>query len=360
MGDVNTEESRPNLIHSKSYPASVTEISPMLLEKRKGSFVAEGPDCADVRVPLHIRTTPTAKLTSEAASRILFKKSHTCGSLFAKCGCNNENEPRVPLLQTFSNPYPTTTKRSSNPSIPDIHAITESKRFSNPEIKVEKNLGSTSPRTTKNSPVITSVYHNHPEIPYPIVTVKVAPEESSNERNLNSDKLHHQKSVSFCYDPYFNENQAKAELLNKKSNQDNLEYLKYTALAYEKQVEKTEKVEKIYKDFGVIGPMGNGVTSARRSSKNSSSDSESVQQIRKNSKLMCLDTRGNKSTGIPEDYEYLKAIVPRLEKELSNLEIRYGGLQAELVQTKKELDCKETEVLRLQTEIHKLKVYFLS
>lgn len=254
---------------SRSYPASVAGLSEMLLR---------------------------AHQESPCDARALFKKSHTCGSLFAKCGCDY-----APV------------KRSSNPIAPSNHPQRlEAKRLSSPEIHDALNTRCSSERS-KNWSKRTNLVLNHPEIPFPVTA------DSNDEQDFAQKKA-------------------------------NLDYHRLNALAYEQQLCETEEAQKFLKEFGIFGPMGNGVA-VRRSSR--SSPEEALQQ-RKNSRS--LD--GRRSTGAHEDYEYLRSVVTRLKKELSELEVKYGSLQTELLQTQKNLEYKESEVLRLQREVHKLKVRF--
>lgn len=90
-----------------------------------------------------------------------------------------------------------------------------------------------------------------------------------------------------------------------------------------------------------MGPMGNGAASGRNCKPSPETEAH---HVRKNS----------------HHDEYLKNVVMRLKKELADLEVKYGALQTELLQTQKELHVRESEVLRLQREIHKLKVSIVS
>ena len=134
----------------------------------------------------------------------------------------------------------------------------------------------------------------------------------------------------------------------------NLDYHKYNALAYECSASKDEEAKKFLSDFGIFGPMGNGVTTVLRRSSRNSIDGDVIQQIRKNSKNLVDAKRRNSSA--QEEHEYLKTVVARLKKELAEQDVKYGALQSELFETRKDLTCKESEVIKLQREIHKLKV----
>lgn len=280
------------------YPASVGELTAMIGHARKESF----PECAS------FQSTPEG-------ARAFFKKSHTCGSLYAKCGCNNDS----PFIQTYSTPSPepppSPSKRGSTPVIATIYPRSDTKRLSNPEI---------------NKTVIkANVYLNHPEITFPIpVELPKAP--NSLPTSIDLDEI-------------------------KKSN---LDYHKYNALVYESTGTKDQEAKKFLSDFGIFGPMGNGVATTLRRSSKSSVDGDVIQQIRKNSRNLVDSKR--RHSGAQEENDYMKTLVARLKKELSVLEVKYGTLQTELYDTRKELTCKDSEVVKLQREIHKLKVSLIS
>lgn len=325
--------------NTKTYPPSVTKISNMILEAHKKSL----PECPEYSE--HSNITRTSDLLDTPpqteVSRAVFKKSHTCGSLFAKCSCNNENQTKPKLYKSFTHSFiDNKIKRSSSPAVlTDIRNKSEAKRFSNPDLStsLNNNIKQSEIRYKKNSnTVIKQVYLNHPEINFPI-TVEI-----QNDPEKNCDII----------------------VPNRNNNlTSNLDYHKYTALSYENN-NKCEVVEKkpedpaskFLKDFGIFGPMGNGVSSIRKTSKGSN-DSDVIQRIKKSSKIMCIDAKRN--LNLPEDYEYLKTIVPRLENELSELECKYATIQSELLNSKKEILYKENQILRLQREIHKLKVSLL-
>lgn len=117
-----------------------------------------------------------------------------------------------------------------------------------------------------------------------------------------------------------------------------------TVLAYENHRRNSEEARKFLEEFGILGPMGNGVTAVRHKP---SQDPLEHLPIRKTT---------NSKSPLGEDYDYLKSVVSRLKEELSDLEIKYAAAQTELVQTHKQLECKESEVVKLQREVHKLKV----
>lgn len=291
----------------------------------------------------------------------VFKKSHTCGSLFAKCSCYNDKaEGRSPLLQTFSHPTAENYiihKKSSNP----LHYSTVSatkpttKRLSNPELTHKQETGprKSSSRSTQN------LYLCHPEIPYPIPIPRkhLQPNYLGDKNNALSKSVpkHFESSCREVDEnsQYISNYTENFHFSSNKIGQSNIEYHKYNAIAYQEQLE--DPAQKFFKESGIFGPMGNGVGAIR---KNSGISAEvDVEQIRKVSKTMCVDNlKKNSAVLVADDDEYLKTIISNLKKELSDNEIKVGTLEKDLIQAKKVLRAKESEVLKLQREVHKLKV----
>jgi hypothetical protein len=58
----------------------------------------------------------------------------------------------------------------------------------------------------------------------------------------------------------------------------------------------------------------------------------------------------------PDDYDYLKGLVPQLKREAKNWEAKSDSLETEVLELRRELRMREQEVVRLQREVHKLKV----
>lgn len=310
----------------KTYPASVTELSALLVQAHKESLG----DCAVEQNP-----------NNDTSPRVTLKKAHTCGSLFAKCGCNND---ACTLLQTFS--HPTTEpphKRSSNPSISVTYCAKNfPKRLSNPEINEKSDDASLSPSASHKSSgaVIGSVINGglkHPDIPYPIEIPK--------ESRTGDAKLQ-RRSVSFCN----NQPIDRSALVDRKKEEENLKYHKYTALSYG-SFDNTHPAHKFFKEFGIFGPMGNELSNVVRKNSNiPHTESENCHPaIRSSSKIMCLDTNRRKDSIQREDYEQLKVKVVHLQKELSE-----GKRQIEHLRN--DLGISESEVLKLRRENHKLKV----
>lgn len=60
---------------------------------------------------------------------------------------------------------------------------------------------------------------------------------------------------------------------------------------------------------------------------------------------------------LTEDYEYLRnTAVPNLKRELSEYEIKVATYEDEVVQLRSIIKSRDDEILKLKTEIHKLKV----
>ncbi|XP_021934867.1 cGMP-dependent protein kinase, isozyme 1 isoform X2 [Zootermopsis nevadensis] len=57
----------------------------------------------------------------------------------------------------------------------------------------------------------------------------------------------------------------------------------------------------------------------------------------------------------PEEYGYLKGLVPQLKREAKDWEAKSDSLEAEVFGLRRELRMREQEVIRLQREVHKLK-----
>ena len=60
---------------------------------------------------------------------------------------------------------------------------------------------------------------------------------------------------------------------------------------------------------------------------------------------------------IKDEYEcLLNTYIPKLKRELSDSELRATALEDEVANLKSDLKSRDEEILRLKTEIHKLKV----
>lgn len=214
INNVMMEESQHNLSSQTFKLYSSTDVSTML------GHAMRTPD-APTGAP------PPSVEQQEDEPRAFFKKSHTCGSLFAKCGCDDRTPlPNRANLSPEPPPSPT-TKRGSTPAIATIYPKPETKRLSNPEINKTTNQ--------QSNVIKANVYLNHPEITFPIPV------------EVPQDGARLQTSIDH------------AEI--KKSN---LDYHKYNVLAYESSANKDDEANKFLSDFGIFGNMGNGVTAALR------------------------------------------------------------------------------------------------
>ncbi|KRT86120.1 hypothetical protein AMK59_2524, partial [Oryctes borbonicus] len=324
----------------KTYPTSVTELSALLVQAHKGSLG----DCSAQDTPpaspidgggvLH----PTS-ISSEGSLTAPLKKGHICGSLFAKCGCSNETNC-TPLLQTFSHPTiaketETPRKRSSNPSIPSNYNNNSSrtfpKRLSNPEINEQSEIAGQKTSKSVIRPINGCL--KHPDIPYPIEI----PRESR-----SCDVKPQRRSVSFSNNQVID----RAALADKRKEEENLKYHKYTALSYG-NFDTTNPAHKFFKEFGIFGPMGGELSSIIRKSSNISSgnDGNNCQSGKTSPKIMCGDSNRRKESHQQEDHEYVKIKVMKLERDLSEAKRQIEHLRNELT-------VSETEVLKLQRENH--------
>lgn len=304
-------------VTSKKYPASVIQVSKML-------------DCAHKNtLPLSTSTTQVSSTSRISVGTRLFKNSHTCGSLYAKCGCKDDSNNS---LDTFNVVQFSRHKRASNPYIEEFYK-SETKRFSSPDINVGKSppvcQTSKLQECSKKATYKANVYLNHPEINFPIPVV------ITNKEDCDTPVPNLSKSLPSTLIP---------EL------KSNLDYHKFTALGYESHhlSKKEEEAQKFLQDFGIITPMGNGA-SLKKSSR-SSIDEETIQQIRKTSKTR---VRTSVST---QELEHLKVVNERLMKDLAELELKYENVTKKLYDIKHEFNIKNTTILKQQREIHKLKV----
>lgn len=269
----------------------------------------------------------------ENAPRGVFKKSHTCGSLFAKCNCYNESkEGRTPLLQTFSHPVSESYTSIRKTSAPKIQSSAGAKHL----------VPSNTPTTTSKKLTL-PLSLNHPEIPIQNNSIAVS-KTFSERRNTYS------RSV-----PKYFESQIQhpryAGLINDYSNNF---FSNQTINGSGQNIALLDdQAQQYFKESGIFGPMGNGVATIRR---NSILNENPIGQSGKVSKTMCIGESKRKNSGVPGDYEYIKSVVTQLKKELSDNEIKVGNLEKDLIQAQKELKSKESEVVKLQSEVHKLKV----
>lgn len=313
---INTAEMpEDQLITPQKYPDSVTELSNMLVHAHKDS------------IPLPPSSPRVSGPGGRSASTRLFKKSHTCGSFFANCGCKD-------VADTLDAIQFSQDKRDSGSGIENFFH-SDNKRLSNPEIsagKVPQSCYKPKLQKCTQKPIYTAnIYLNHPEINFPI-PVELKKKDCDKPVPKQSKSL----PSNLCPD-----------LKNK------LDYHKYTALSYESYhlTQKQEEAQKFLQDFGILTPMGNGASLKKNSL--GSIDDETIQQIRKNSRTRDLRKRNSISL---EEYEHMKAVNDRLQKDLADLEVKHETICKDQACLRKELNAKDNTILKLQREVHKLKV----
>lgn len=60
---------------------------------------------------------------------------------------------------------------------------------------------------------------------------------------------------------------------------------------------------------------------------------------------------------IADDYEYLRnTVIPNLKRELSEYEIKVATMEDDITSLRAVIKSRDDEILKLKTEIHKLKV----
>lgn len=413
----------------------------------------ETPVEVDGAVSLPSHTTPANSISVTAGVVTSSAKVHTCGSLFAKCRCDDLSGEgsgagkalEIPttvkqgskivaaghhctgstditstlfsnsvdnkfLVKTSANVLPKrstsvsslshsfssysryNTTSVTSPISVSTTAITSSsssgKRFSDPDI--HKSTGGRLSVIARDLKGL-----QHPDIPYAI-TPEVLDRElqlggkiggalgRKGSNSAGEPRRHlprYSKHISIDLD-YNTQSSPTTSPLSTSQRSLNLDYHKYNALAYEEQgcnntVEQPLRpasaqgihtggnkgcttsgqvvdpvAHQFLRDFGIFGPMGNGVGHSSSSARKTSSSTADQQNGNLATATSNALFRRRNST---LEYERLKGVVVRLEREFGELEGRYGDVQGELFQCSKELKCKEQEIFRLHREIHKLK-----
>ncbi|CAH1119440.1 unnamed protein product [Phaedon cochleariae] len=239
----------------------------------------------------------------------LFKKSHTCGSLYAKCACNYGNSKDS---HSFSEEQRLQTK--SNPTTPsDQYTYQSTKRFSSPDINHHRRVSQVClcPKSCSRSSNIirANIYLDHPEINFPIP--------------VELPKDYQSKSLPLILHPELKERLS----------------LDHSSPADDQNSSPTR--QKFLQDFGIIPQMGNGFGPTKKHS-GCSLDAGTIQRIRRNS-------------GEPEKNEYWRNLVRKLKNDVAEVEGKYEAVQAEVFELRKQVGAKEAQVMRLQREVHKLK-----
>ncbi len=63
-------------------------------------------------------------------------------------------------------------------------------------------------------------------------------------------------------------------------------------------------------------------------------------------------------SSIPDDYLYMKNVLPQLKKDLKDRETKIDALEAECTELRRQLKKRDVQVMTLEREIHKFKVSF--
>lgn len=80
-------------------------------------------------------------------------------------------------------------------------------------------------------------------------------------------------------------------------------------------------------------------------------------QIRRNSLVLIKQISDMRRKSITDDYEYLRnTVVPNLKRELSEYEIKVATMDDDITSLRAVIKSRDDEILKLKTEIHKLKV----
>lgn len=274
---------------------------------------------------------PTVELGSYKKAN--FKKSHTCGSLFAKCNCN-ETKQRVQLLHSYSHPDTPFIFTPENKLDSSQFRTNKSEEqivyTNNGMLEITKPKRSSSPNIGNYSYLDVAV---HPEIMLKVsnknvstsslsnTDIKENKKKSQNIRSNSENSSTHQKelvetkrTISFSeslpssnidvVDNCNSSNQSKfeipkilyAEINNYDydilSGQDskvknNLEYLKYNALSYQEQFD-TYPAHQFFIESGILGPMGNGSSCFRKSSKVMAQDFAIKEQVSYNQTIFFI------------------------------------------------------------------------
>lgn len=58
----------------------------------------------------------------------------------------------------------------------------------------------------------------------------------------------------------------------------------------------------------------------------------------------------------PEDYNYLKGLVPELKSDIRERDLRIDLLESEMLDLRRQVKRKTEELTRLQRDVHKLRV----
>lgn len=102
--------------------------------------------------------------------------------------------------------------------------------------------------------------------------------------------------------------------------------------------------------------MGNGVSAGPCSAPSSNTAVTAGNGDGQNQRISPIGSSSVFRVSQPEDYDYFKGLVPQLKREAKDWEAKSDSLEAEVLELRKELRMREQEIVRLQREVHKLKV----
>ena len=107
-----------------------------------------------------------------------------------------------------------------------------------------------------------------------------------------------------------------------------------------------------------LASMGNGVSSGSctSSSTNNPGNLQADGQATTAQRASPIGASNVFRVSQHEDYEYLRGLVPQLKREAKEWEAKSDSLEAQVLELRRELKIREQEVIRLQREVHKLKV----
>lgn len=264
-----------------------------------------------------ITNQPTDEVTDETR---IFKKSHTCGSLFAKCHCG-DNDRRGVLPRKHSSDGIHLEERCSNG---------RSNSLDSSLLRVEVNNNDIGNIETVQIAQICMDHPElclkHPEFPFPIPPSRSkVKNKKSKESQISLSQILHSRD----YVPTFPET-----------------------------FPRLSEAEVFFKESGIIGPaMGNGASAVAPVMNNNHIPAD-LSAIRKNSKILIDNAVAVKkrSSQFSEDSEYMKTIVPHLKKEGQQWEEKVNELDLEVIDLRQKLIQRDALILKLQREIHKLKV----
>jgi hypothetical protein len=258
------------------------------------------------------KSTP---VQSETSLRPLFKKSNTCGSLYARCACKVGDSKRK-LVQSYSHPDTTIIFTDANKYACNIetnrhqtHVISarngeqveishSAKRFSSPnidyniadcvavhpEILVKKTNSfkeqsahkitrSILKKASKSFPGF-STRPSHLMLQFSLdetVNYEDDQPDSLDNCEANTTNIKSFYVVDDVLDNYYPTSPSAGvatssiSLSDDQNNKNNLEYLKYSALSYQKEIQ-LDQAESFFKESGILGPMGGGVSNLLKKS----------------------------------------------------------------------------------------------